>query len=253
MAGWFKIQRDIENHWIWKSSEPFDKRSAWIDLIMLANYADRKTTDGESVVLRKRGDVNYSMLFLAKRWKWDRRKVRRFLVALESDGMVSLHGTQHGTTITIENYAKWQGERATNSTTNRSTGGQQTIQQADTEEELIEELIEEGDFVPPSSADVISFFEENNFESDPMQFFNWYDLNKWTKKNGDPIDDWQTMARSWEQREKGYIEERKSKNGRSNVPVQPEPPHYPEFEPEPERKAEPPTEEQRKRMRETLS
>ena len=108
MAGWFKVQRDISDHWIWKSSEPFDKRSAWIDLIMLANYADRKVTDGESVTLRKRGDVNYSMLFLAKRWKWDRRKVKRFLMALESDGMVSLHGTSHGTTITIENYAKHQ-------------------------------------------------------------------------------------------------------------------------------------------------
>lgn len=135
MAGWFKIQRDIENHWIWKSSEPFDKRSAWIDLIMLANYADRKTTDGESVVLRKRGDVNYSMLFLAKRWKWDRRKVRRFLVALESDGMVSLHGTQHGTTITIENYAKHQDAGTTDGTDNVQPMVQHMVQPMYTEEE----------------------------------------------------------------------------------------------------------------------
>ena len=135
MAGWFKIQRDIENHWIWKSSEPFDKRSAWIDLIMLANYADRKTTDGESVVLRKRGDVNYSMLFLAKRWKWDRRKVRRFLMALESDGMVSLHGTQHGTTITIENYAKHQDIGTTDGTTIAQPMVQHMVQPMYTEEE----------------------------------------------------------------------------------------------------------------------
>ena len=135
MAGWFKIQRDIENHWIWKSSEPFDKRSAWIDLIMLANYADRKTTDGESVVLRKRGDVNYSMLFLAKRWKWDRRKVRRFLMALESDGMVSLHGTQHGTTITIENYAKHQDAGTTDGTADVQPMVQHMVQPMYTEEE----------------------------------------------------------------------------------------------------------------------
>ena len=135
MAGWFKIQRDIESHWIWKSNEPFDKRSAWIDLIMLANYADRKTTDGESVVLRKRGDVNYSMLFLAKRWKWDRRKVRRFLMALESDGMVSLHGTQHGTTITIENYAKHQDACTTDGTTDVQHMVQHMVQPMYTEEE----------------------------------------------------------------------------------------------------------------------
>lgn len=135
MAGWFKVQRDIENHWIWKSSEPFDKRSAWIDLIMLANYADRKTADGESVVLRKRGDVNYSMLFLAKRWKWDRRKVRRFLMALESDGMVSLHGTQHGTTITIENYAKHQDVGTTDGTDDVQPMVQHMVQPMYTEEE----------------------------------------------------------------------------------------------------------------------
>ena len=254
-GNWIKLNRAIMDDWIWTdgNNEPFDKRSAWIDLLMLAYDKDTFKVHKGQIVEIKRGQVPYSKEFLANRWHWSRGKVDRFLLALKRDKKCTTNSTTHGTTITIENYAKWQGERATNSTTNRSTGGQQTIQQADTEEELIEELIEEGDFVPPSSADVISFFEENNFESDPMQFFNWYDLNKWTKKNGDPIDDWQTMARSWEQREKGYIEERKSKNGRSNVPVQPEPPHYPEFEPEPERKAEPPTEEQRKRMRETLS
>ena len=112
MAGWFLVHRDIEDHWIWKSNEPFDKRSAWIDLIMLANHHDRKVTSDSGVALRKRGDVDYSMLFLAKRWKWDRRKVKRFLMALQSDGMVSLNGTSdgttNGTTVTIENYDKYQ-------------------------------------------------------------------------------------------------------------------------------------------------
>lgn len=140
MAGWFKIQRDIEDHWIWKSNEPFDKRSAWIDLIMLANYADRRIMDDESVVLRKRGDVNYSMLWLAKRWKWDRRKVKRFLMALESDGMVSLHGTTHGTTITIENYAKHQDVRTTDSTYDGTTDVQQDVQRMYTEEEGIRNI-----------------------------------------------------------------------------------------------------------------
>lgn len=137
MAGWFKIQRDINNHWIWKSNEPFDKRSAWIDLIMLANYADRKVMDGESVTLRKRGDVNYSMLFLAKRWKWDRRKVKRFLMALEMDGMVSLHSTSNGTTITIENYAKHQDAGTTDGTYDGTTDVQRMVQPMYTIEESI--------------------------------------------------------------------------------------------------------------------
>ena len=140
MTGWFKIQREIEDHWIWKSKEPFDKRSAWIDLIMLANYKDRRTMDGESVVLRKRGDVNYSMLFLAKRWKWDRRKVKRFLMALADDGMVSLNSTSNGTTITIENYAKHQDSGTTDGTTDAQPMVQRMVQPMYTEEESIRNI-----------------------------------------------------------------------------------------------------------------
>jgi DNA replication protein DnaD len=135
MTGWFKIQREIEDHWIWKSKEPFDKRSAWIDLIMLANYKDRRTMDGESVVLRKRGDVNYSMQFLAKRWQWDRRKVKRFLMALADDGMVSVNSTSHGTTITIENYAKHQDGGTADGTTDVQHMVQPMVQPMYTEEE----------------------------------------------------------------------------------------------------------------------
>ena len=121
MAGWFLIGRDIGDHWIWKTQEPFDKRSAWIDLLMQANFTDFKTVYKGEVVIRKRGDVNTSVRYLAQRWKWDKRKVNRFLMALESDNMVSLNSTTDGTTITIENYSKWQDMRTTDSTTNGTT------------------------------------------------------------------------------------------------------------------------------------
>ena len=230
--------------WIWKD-KPFAVGQAWIDLIMMANYKDTTTIIKGQTIELKRGQLIRGTDKLAERWGWSRGKVNRTLKCFEKDGMISKSGTRGGTLITIENYNDFQIVRTPNGTADGTADGT-GINNNNTDKE-------EGDFVPPSAADVISFFEENNFESDPKQFYHWYDLNKWTKKNGQPIDDWQQMAHSWEQREKGYIEERKSKNGRSNVPVQPEPPHYPEFEPEPERKAEPPTEEQRKRMRETLS
>ena len=50
MAGWFKVERAIQDHSIWKSREPFDRRSAWIDLILLANYKDVPQTMIEAVV-----------------------------------------------------------------------------------------------------------------------------------------------------------------------------------------------------------
>ena len=42
MKGWISIHRQLQEHWIWKSKEPFDKRSAWIDLLMLVNYQKEK-------------------------------------------------------------------------------------------------------------------------------------------------------------------------------------------------------------------
>ena len=117
MGGWFKINRDIQTHWIWESNEPFDKRSAWIDLIMLANHKDFKTTFKGRVVQRKRGDVNTSIRFLADRWHWDRRKVGTFIRAMQNDGMCTMHSTKDGTTITIENYNKYQSKSTTDSTT----------------------------------------------------------------------------------------------------------------------------------------
>lgn len=116
MAGWFSIDRKLFDHWLWTSKEPFDCRSAWIDLIGLATYKDHHEFYNNAFVLRKRGEINVSMLWLAKRWKWDRRKVKRFLMALADDGMLSLNSTTNGTTITLENYDFYQSKRTTDGT-----------------------------------------------------------------------------------------------------------------------------------------
>ena len=114
--GWIKIDRGIMDNWIWQK-EPFDKAHAWIDLLLLANYEDRKTTCKGEVITCKRGDVNFSISYLANRWKWNRRTVRLFLKCLESDQMVSVKCTTHCTTITIVNYDKFQLQGTTKCTT----------------------------------------------------------------------------------------------------------------------------------------
>ena len=121
MAGWIKLHRDIMSNWIWRTKEPFDKRSAWVDLLLLANHKDFKTNRKNIVVERKRGEVNTSLGFLADRWMWDKRKVKRYLVALERDGMVSIDSTKDGTTITIEKYDVYQSASTTDGTTDGTT------------------------------------------------------------------------------------------------------------------------------------
>lgn len=123
MAGWFKVERDIQEHSIWKSKEPFDRRSAWIDLILLANYKDFKAIRNNQIVMRKRGEVNTSYRFLADRWHWSKNRVVNFLRLLESDEMVTVTSTPDGTTITLENYSKYQDAQDSQRDTDEDTEG----------------------------------------------------------------------------------------------------------------------------------
>lgn len=112
--GWIKIDRQIFDSWLWKQKKPFDQRSAWIDLLLLANYEDTKKIYKGKVILCKRGDVNLSYTFLAERWGWSRGKVVRFLELLKSDGMLTEKRTENGTAITVINYGKFQDVRTEN-------------------------------------------------------------------------------------------------------------------------------------------
>ena len=58
---------------VWNSKEPFDQRSAWIDLINAAAfYDDRVFWVGSEAVTLNRGEFFASIRYLAARWKWDR-------------------------------------------------------------------------------------------------------------------------------------------------------------------------------------
>lgn len=118
--GWICLHRKIMEHYLW-DDKPFAKGQAWIDLIMLANHETKKRLYQGEIVEFKRGTVNLSMLALAERWGWDRKKVRSFLKVLERDGMVATKATTHRTTITLVNYGLYQDIGTTDRTTTSPT------------------------------------------------------------------------------------------------------------------------------------
>ena len=132
--GWFKIDRKIADHWLWQS-RPFSDGNAWIDLILLANHEDGKYMYRGQLKEIKRGTVCRSMLYLAERWGWSRGKVKRFLDALEREGMVTVNATTHDTTIFLVNYENYQDRRATK----RTTDGHQTGSKRTTDGHIQEE------------------------------------------------------------------------------------------------------------------
>ena len=122
--GWIRLHRSIQEHWIWED-EPYDKARAFIDLLLLANYEDKKLLYKGEVIECKRGDVNLSISVLADRWHWSRHKVSDFLNALQRDGMISQKRTVHRTVISIVNYSVYQGCEDSKKDNKRTVKGQQ--------------------------------------------------------------------------------------------------------------------------------
>ena len=108
MSTWIKLNREISKHWIFKDEWKF---KCWIDLLMLANYAENKVDIKGVLLTCKRGELLYSLDSLSSRWNTNKSKVRRFLKLLESDSMIVLKSEQVTTRITICNYESYQGER----------------------------------------------------------------------------------------------------------------------------------------------
>lgn len=108
MEGWISIYRQMQEHWIWKSKEPFDKRSAWIDLLLLVNHKSEKIQFDGKIIEIERGQKITSLEKLASRWKWSRHKVSDFLDLLEQDSMLVQVRDNKKTLVSIENYDKYQ-------------------------------------------------------------------------------------------------------------------------------------------------
>ena len=113
--GYIKLHRQIQDCWIWESGK-FDKRSAWIDLLMLANHRDKKFMFNGKPVVITRGQFMTSIRKLADRWEWSTSTVFEFLKILENDNMIKKESDSHRTLLTIINYEVYQGVPNTNRT-----------------------------------------------------------------------------------------------------------------------------------------
>jgi hypothetical protein len=213
-VGYVAIFRQIFDHWVWQE-KPFSKGQAWIDLLLLANHSDHKKPKGDKIITYRRGDVNRSVLFLADRWGWDRKTVKRFLRVLEADNMIVIKGTTQGTTLTIVNYDFWQRSGSTKGTTDGTaygttygaTHGTQTIMNNNDKEG------EEGGgyttpTLPPSLEDIKTECREQGYTSvDAEKFFSYYEGRNW--KIGGEVINWRSMLRHWDIKDKNKPQKKK--------------------------------------------
>lgn len=122
-SGWIKLYRQLQDCYIWLDKEPFDKRSAWVDLLLTANHSDKKILFNGELITVKRGQILTSVRKLSAKWKWSVNKVYRFIKLLEDDEMLQKESDKDRTLLTIENYSIFQCCEYTNENSNGNTNG----------------------------------------------------------------------------------------------------------------------------------
>lgn len=119
--GYIKLHRKLQECWIWDSDEPFDRRSAWIDILMSANHSDNKMLFDGSLILIKRGQFITSIRKLSTKWKWSSTKVTAFLDTLEKDQMIKRESDTKKTLISVINYGLYQDNTSEKKTPKKQT------------------------------------------------------------------------------------------------------------------------------------
>ena len=203
--GYIKLHRKLFESKMWLD-EPFTVGQAWVDLIAMANYANKDHFFRGSVQRVMRGQVITSKAALANRWKWSDGKVRRYLANLERLEMVHTDSSTNGVVITIENYGVYQDARRTNKRTNdeQTTSERRADDERTTTQEERKERKErkKGNNAHisassiPTLEEVSLFISEENLDVDPDRFWNYYEGVGW-KIGGRPIENWQAVCRRW--------------------------------------------------------
>lgn len=191
--GWVSIHRSIYDNWIWDSKEEFDMRSAWIDLLLMANHEDKKVLIDGNLELVKRGQRITSIRKLCSRWKWSRTKVNNFLKLLEKDNMITLKiEPAKKTVITIVNYSLYQ-----DGNTNKKASEEPVKSQPSASEEPVKSLNnnDNNDLIMINNDDIDlrvkkinSLIKNKSSSSQIKSFLNFYtidDLDLLIKKIGE--------------------------------------------------------------------
>lgn len=196
--GWILIHRKLQESQIWSSNEPFDMRSAWIDLLMLANH-DNATIifDGQPLEI-KRGQYLTSVRKLSLRWGWGNEKTLKYLRLLENLQMIKKNSNKRRTLLTIENYDVYQNTPNTNRT---QTEQRPNTDQAQTINVKNEKENNNKRFVKPTADEVRAYCQEKGFNVDADRFVDYYESKGWVVGKS-PMKDWKAAARNWNSRAK---------------------------------------------------
>lgn len=111
MAGFYFMHRGWQDHPVFRG-EAYSRRDAFVWLIEQAAFKPTRVHMPQGEIVLDRGQLGHSLRFMAKAWKWDEAKVRRFLSSLRKAKIIDAHTDAGQTITTICNYNKYQAQQS---------------------------------------------------------------------------------------------------------------------------------------------
>lgn len=108
--GYIKVWRKLQEDEIWMNPEPFNKRDAWIDLLVMTWAKKKIFIIGNKAVELEPGQLFLAYRFLCSKWHWSKGKLKDYLDLLASPDVKKIiyKSTHDGTLITILNWETYQ-------------------------------------------------------------------------------------------------------------------------------------------------
>lgn len=206
---WIKLNRSITDHWLWSSGECFSRGQAFIDLLLMAAYADHKVMSQGRMIELKRGSMITSVRYLAERWRWSKDKTLRFLNDLEADGTIKKASDTKRTLLTIVNYDKYQGSGDSDRTQNGHKTDTDRTQIGQTKERKEGKRNIYNIFRPPTVEEVRAYCDEKGYAVDPSRFVDFYESKGWMVGKS-KMKDWKASVRNWQRSNAGVPQSRKN-------------------------------------------
>lgn len=110
MSGWYAMKRGWQGHPVF-DGQAYSDRDAWVWMIENAAHSETFVNVRGNPVSIQRGQLSYSIRFLATAWGWHRNRVARFLERLKKWELIETAGGTAQVVITVCNYSVYQDVR----------------------------------------------------------------------------------------------------------------------------------------------
>jgi hypothetical protein len=176
-----------------------------VDLLILANHKEGIIRKRGIKIDLERGDIGFSEVELAERWKWSRGKVRRFLTecSTEKDPKITPKMVQQNKFVTscyhVNNYELYQGDGTASSTANGQQTDSKRYRNKNDKNEKNDKNKDRATQTHPTLQDVKSYFAEKGYKVEVgIRAFEYYDSAGWKDSKGNPVRNWkQKMIAVW--------------------------------------------------------